>query len=121
MPGTDRVGVLPIRFPPPRDVSRTSASSSAVHRGVCASASLRELTGPVKRALILSPAFVADCLEDVEELEIRGALSFRAAGGEEPRVVPAVDAGDRWADGVIALAREASAWLHEAPIGEPAS
>lgn len=62
----------------------------------------------VKRAVILSPAFVADCLETLEELGIRAAASFRAAGGEELRVVPAVNASDRWADGVVALAREAS-------------
>jgi ferrochelatase len=65
----------------------------------------------VKRAVILSPAFVADCLETLEELGIRGAASFRAAGGEELRVAPAVNAGDVWADGVVRLAREASAWI----------
>jgi ferrochelatase len=37
--------------------------------------------GGVKRALILSSAFVADCLETIEELGIRAAASFKAAGG----------------------------------------
>jgi ferrochelatase len=63
----------------------------------------------VKRAAILSPAFVADCLETLEELGIRAAETFRAAGGEELRVVPAVNSDDFWADGVVAIAREAMA------------
>jgi ferrochelatase len=65
----------------------------------------------VKRAVILSPAFVADCLETLEELGIRAVETFRAAGGEELRVAPAVNAEDGWADGVVKLAREASAWV----------
>ena len=65
----------------------------------------------VKRAVILSPAFVADCLETVEELGMRGAEMFRAAGGEELRLAPAVNAQDVWADGVVTLVREASAWM----------
>jgi ferrochelatase len=67
--------------------------------------------GGVKRALILSSAFVADCLETIEELGIRAAASFKAAGGELLRLVPSLNADDRWADGVVALARESSPWL----------
>ena len=63
----------------------------------------------VKRAVILSPAFVADCLETLEELGLRAVATFKDAGGEELRVVPAVNADDGWADGVVALARESSA------------
>lgn len=65
----------------------------------------------VKRALILSSAFVADCLETIEELGIRAAAAFKAKGGELLRLVPALNANDRWADGVVALARETSPWL----------
>ena len=65
----------------------------------------------VKRAVILSSAFVADCLETIEELGIRAADSFKAAGGETLRLVPSVNATDVWADGVVTLARESSAWL----------
>jgi len=65
----------------------------------------------VRRAVILSPAFVADCLETLEELGIRAAATFRAAGGEELRVVPAVNSEDGWADGVVSLVREASSWI----------
>jgi ferrochelatase len=65
----------------------------------------------VKRVVVLSSAFVADCLETIEELGIRAADSFKAAGGEALRLVPSVNATDAWADGVVTLARETSAWL----------
>ncbi len=65
----------------------------------------------IKRAIILSSAFVADCLETLEELGIRAVESFKSAGGESLSVVPSVNSEDAWADGVVALARESSAWL----------
>jgi ferrochelatase len=67
----------------------------------------------VKRAVIFSPAFVADCLETLEELGIRAVEDFRANGGEELRLVPAPNSSDTWADGVVTIAREASPWLAE--------
>jgi ferrochelatase len=67
--------------------------------------------GGVKRAMILSSAFVADCLETIEELGMRAADSFKEHGGETLRLVPSLNAEDAWADGVVALARETSAWL----------
>jgi ferrochelatase len=65
----------------------------------------------VKRAMIMSSAFVADCLETIEELGIRAAESFKANGGETLRLVPCLNADDAWADGVVSLSRETSAWL----------
>ena len=65
----------------------------------------------VKKAVILSPAFVADCLETIEELGIRAVADFRANGGEELHLVAAPNASDTWADGVVSIARETSAWL----------
>lgn len=65
----------------------------------------------VKRAVILSPAFVADCLETIEELGIRAVASFRENGGQSLALVPAVNSTDAWADAVVTLSREASAWL----------
>lgn len=67
--------------------------------------------GGIKRALILSSAFVADCLETLEEIGLRAAASFKAAGGEILRLVPSLNAEDAWADGVVALAKETSPWL----------
>lgn len=68
----------------------------------------------VKRAVILSPAFVADCLETIEELGMRAVEDFRAHGGERLDLVPCPNSTDRWADSVTAIARDASAWLRPA-------
>lgn len=56
-----------------------------------------------RRVAVLAPSFVADCLETLEELAIRGQAQFRAAGGEELRLIPAVNADSRWADGLAKL------------------
>jgi ferrochelatase len=42
----------------------------------------------VKRLLVMSPAFVADCLETIEELGIRGKESFLGAGGRSFQLIP---------------------------------
>ncbi len=64
-----------------------------------------------RRAVVLSPAFVADCLETLEELGIRGVEQWKQGGGEEMRVVPCPNADDAWADAVVDIARRHSAWL----------
>jgi len=68
----------------------------------------------IRRAVILSPAFVADCLETLEELGIRGGTAWKAAGGEALDLVPGLNAGDDWADAVVAIARDGSTWLRDA-------
>ena len=50
----------------------------------------------VKRLLVLCPAFVTDCLETLEEIEIQGAASFKAAGGESLTLVPCLNAHPDW-------------------------
>jgi len=58
-----------------------------------------------KRLVVFSPAFVADCLETVEEIGIRAKEQFLAAGGEQLTLVPSLNATPAWADAVVALAR----------------
>jgi ferrochelatase len=53
--------------------------------------------GKVKRLLVVSPSFVADCLETLEEISIRAREDFIAAGGEELRLVPSLNSSDAWA------------------------
>ncbi|HXV77876.1 MAG TPA: ferrochelatase [Candidatus Polarisedimenticolaceae bacterium] len=62
----------------------------------------------VKRAVILSPAFVADCLETLEELGIRARGIWRENGGQVLDVVPCVNSDDRWVEGVVRIAAETS-------------
>jgi ferrochelatase len=58
----------------------------------------------VKRLAVFCPAFVADCLETLEEIGMRAREQFRAAGGEELVLVPSLNSTPAWADAVVALA-----------------
>jgi ferrochelatase len=57
----------------------------------------------VRRLLVFCPAFVADCLETLEEIGLRGREAFRAAGGEELLLVPSLNASPEWVDAVVGL------------------
>ena len=46
----------------------------------------------VKTVDIVCPGFAADCLETLEEIALRYAETFRAAGGAELRYIPALNA-----------------------------
>jgi ferrochelatase len=59
----------------------------------------------VKRLVVFSPAFVADCLETLEEIGIRAKESFLGAGGESLALVPSLNATAPWADAVVQLVR----------------
>jgi ferrochelatase len=69
-----------------------------------------ELAGKgVKRLAVLCPAFVADCLETLEEIGLRARAQFQAAGGEELVLVPSLNASPAWIDAVCAIARRHAA------------
>ncbi|MBU6422039.1 MAG: ferrochelatase [Gammaproteobacteria bacterium] len=46
----------------------------------------------VRTVDVICPGFAADCLETLEEIALRYAESFRAAGGRELRYIPALNA-----------------------------
>ena len=58
-----------------------------------------------KRLLVFCPAFVADCLETLEEIAMRARADFVAAGGEDLRLVPSLNASAPWVDAVAELLR----------------
>lgn len=62
----------------------------------------------VKRLAVLAPAFVADGLETLEEIGIRAREEFRAAGGEELRLVPSLNAEPEWVKAVASIVSAAS-------------
>lgn len=62
----------------------------------------------VRRLAVLCPSFVADCLETLEEIGIRGREQWRALGGEELLLVPCVNADRRFVRTVARLARDAA-------------
>jgi ferrochelatase len=58
---------------------------------------LVELAGAgVRKLVVICPSFVADCLETLEEIGIRGRESFRAAGGAELTLVPCLNTHPLW-------------------------
>ena len=59
----------------------------------------------VNRLAVLSPAFVADCIETLEELGMQAKEEFEANGGEEFLLVPSLNAHDVWVDAFADLIR----------------
>lgn len=57
-----------------------------------------------KNVLVYSPAFVADCLETLEEIGMRAKEQWDECGGEELTLVPSLNASDRWVDLVVDMA-----------------
>ncbi len=50
----------------------------------------------IKKLLIISPAFISDCLETLEELEERGKQTFTEAGGESYKMIPCLNVHPLW-------------------------
>ena len=65
---------------------------------------LRELPARgVRRLAVVAPSFVADCLETLEELAIRGRKVFLAAGGINFCFVPCLNTQTAWVKGFAAF------------------
>ena len=71
-------------------------------------ATLEELAARgVKKLLVMSPAFVADCIETLEELGIEGREEFIAAGGEELVLITWLNAQQHWAQALTQICENA--------------
>jgi ferrochelatase len=46
--------------------------------------------------LILCPAFVSDCLETLEEIQMEGEEIFKEAGGESYEMIPCMNVHPEW-------------------------
>jgi ferrochelatase len=62
----------------------------------------------VRRLAVLCPSFVADCLETVEEIGIRGREQWRQCGGEELALIPCVNAHPSWVGSLADRIRNAA-------------
>ena len=60
----------------------------------------------VGRLAVLTPSFVADCLETLEEIGIRGRNQWAELGGEDFLLVPCLNADDAWADALADMVTE---------------
>ena len=57
----------------------------------------------VKKIAVVSPSFIADCLETLEEINIRTREQWLALGGENFIYIPCVNASPRWIDALVDL------------------
>ena len=57
----------------------------------------KEMPGEgIKKLLVVCPSFVSDCLETLEEIEIRGRESFLESGGSEYGMIPCLNTHPLW-------------------------
>ena len=71
---------------------------------------IQELAGKgLKRIALITPGFVADCLETLDELGNRAVEQFRSLGGESLTVVPCLNADPGFIDTLERLCRPTGA------------
>jgi protoporphyrin/coproporphyrin ferrochelatase len=69
-------------------------------------ARVRELAAAgTRRLAVYCPAFVADCLETLEEIGMRARENFIAHGGEDFRLIPSLNARPEWVRAAADLIR----------------
>jgi len=74
----------------------------------------------VERVTVMCPAFVADCLETLEEIGVRLAVDFKAAGGKSLQLVPSLNAEPAWIAAAADLVRRAAP-VEAPPVEAPLS
>ena len=60
----------------------------------------------VERVDVVCPGFVADCLETLEELGLRGRETFIGAGGREFHLIACLNESPEWIAALVTIARE---------------
>ena len=66
----------------------------------------------VKKVAILAPAFSADCIETLEEINMQGRETFMEAGGEKFAYIPCLNASESGMDMIEDMVRrELQGWL----------
>ena len=51
-----------------------------------------------KNLVVITPAFVSDCLETLEEIAMAGKHQFQEAGGENYKHIPCLNDSEAWAE-----------------------
>jgi len=64
----------------------------------------------IKNLLILCPSFVSDCLETLEEIDERGRVIYKKAGGENLIMIPCLNTHPMWV-------RTLAGWINEFAAG----
>ncbi|HTU81916.1 MAG TPA: ferrochelatase [Candidatus Acidoferrales bacterium] len=63
----------------------------------------------VRRLAVVCPSFVADCLETLEEIDMRGRETFLRAGGERFAYLPCLNDDSLWIEALAALCAQPAA------------
>jgi len=72
----------------------------------------------IKKLLVICPAFVSDCLETLEEIEIRGRETFLQAGGRQFTFIPCLNEQPLWLE---ALQKMSEPFVKGADIAQKAT
>ncbi len=64
----------------------------------------------MRRIAIVSPSFVNDCLETLEEIAIRSAEQWKALGGEALIAIPCLNSDTRWVEALAEMVRDPVAY-----------
>jgi ferrochelatase len=59
-----------------------------------------------RRIAVLCPAFVADCLETLEEIAVRGHEQFKELGGEALQLIPSLNSEPEWVDALASWVKK---------------
>lgn len=70
---------------------------------------LQEVQLGHRNILLVTPSFVTDCLETIEEDAVQNYQTFRENGGNDLHLVPALNANSDFADFIASLAKESVA------------
>lgn len=73
----------------------------------------------IKKLAVACPSFVADCLETVEEIGIRGREEFAEAGGEDLKLIPCVNSDPLWIKAAANLIRTTAGQPLAAGVSAP--
>lgn len=55
----------------------------------------------IKKLAVVTPAFVSDCLETLEEIAMEGKEEFLKFGGEQFHAIPCINDNDDWVDVLV--------------------
>lgn len=62
----------------------------------------------VKKVLVMTPAFITDCLETLEEIAEQGKESLVEAGGEDLKLIPCLNTHPAW---IEYMRKRVAAWM----------
>ncbi|ANI88012.1 ferrochelatase [Arachidicoccus ginsenosidimutans] len=60
----------------------------------------------IKKLVVVCPSFVSDCLETLEEIDMRGREDFLASGGESYEYIPCMNTNELWVNALVELINE---------------